>query len=852
MQTYLVWNHINMNTKTSGFIIKTIKLIFIIYLGLFLTIWGLSSPVTKYVIEPELNQLGLDLSDESRFWYNPFMSRISVKNVVLTKQSETSGRPVFSLEQLTLQASLWQLLNNKVSLPLAEISGGYIKIDYATDAIEVAGVRVNSNAKSGEQKSEELPSSPTQQQPIYTLMLPNLDLSNFRIDIDVSLPDSESTNHQFDIAQFALRDVSANAHQQSAQLDLAARLDNIPLKLNANMAIENGLGELNSELSLDGYQLNKISPYIAQVDALSGALSVGTTQSIEIRQNQLNIKINEMSLQIDNVSSELQNYVVELAQYSQSLKNIKLTLEQNQLIDLTGNGELTLAQLAVKDFSSKDVLLGFEALNISDISLQHISKPEAHFESINLLKFVFSKKQSLNSNLVAHVAEQIERRAEGEGVAIDTDEVTKLPHVLALDALVINEVQLTSQSIDIERIEMAGIESHVILKKDKSIANLVSLTAQKESRENDSTPAVNDNEGQLLENQNKQQENEFRVRLGSFEFAGENSLHFTDFSVEPIYQRVFYIDTLTVGELDNKSASKNNETPIKLIGRSNKYAKFELTGHAKPFADIQNYYAKARFSEFSLPAISSYLRESTGLEVKTGQFNTDFELTLNGQQLDGDLNLLVRALETGIIDSDEVDSLIDQGALPLNMAMGILKDSDGNVALNVPVSGSTDDPKFGLSSIVTLIAEKAIISATQDYLMQTFVPYANIVSVAFAAGEIAFKLRFDDLGYLDKQVEPNEMQTNYLNEFILLMQDKQDTRVRLCAVSTPADLDLASGVEITDKKVVNQLKAIGEQREVALKDYLINVGKIESSRLLLCQPTIDTSKGAKPRIAISV
>ncbi|HBY88569.1 MAG TPA: hypothetical protein DEO86_22180, partial [Colwellia sp.] len=102
--------------------------------------------------------------------------------------------------------------------------------------------------------------------------------------------------------------------------------------------------------------------------------------------------------------------------------------------------------------------------------------------------------------------------------------------------------------------------------------------------------------------------------------------------------------------------------------------------------------------------------------------------------------------------------LIDQGALPLNMAMGMLKDGDGNVELDVPLSGSISDPNFGLSSIVTLITKKAIMSATQDYLMTTFVPYANIVSIAITAGEFALKLRFDDLEYQVKQVEPDDHQ----------------------------------------------------------------------------------------------
>ena len=105
--------------------------------------------------------------------------------------------------------------------------------------------------------------------------------------------------------------------------------------------------------------------------------------------------------------------------------------------------------------------------------------------------------------------------------------------------------------------------------------------------------------------------------------------------------------------------------------------------------------------------------------------------------------------------NDEVGNLIDQGAQPLNLALGMLKDGDANVALAVPVGGSLSDSKFGLRSIVSLITQKAIMSVMQDYLMQTFVPYANIVSVAFSAGEFALKLCFDDLMYQVAQIVSN-------------------------------------------------------------------------------------------------
>jgi hypothetical protein len=332
----------------------------------------------------------------------------------------------------------------------------------------------------------------------------------------------------------------------------------------------------------------------------------------------------------------------------------------------------------------------------------------------------------------------------------------------------------------------------------------------------------------------------------------DNLISFLDRSVEPVYSRKTHIDTLYLGAISNAKDKQEQQTPFELIGRSNKYAHFNFKGFTQPFSQKPLHHLEGFLKELSLPAVSTYMKQATQMELKSGQLNTNIDLTLAGEQLDGNIVILLQGLETAIADSNEAGALIDKGALPFNMAIGMLKDSKGNVELDVPISGSTSDPQFGISSIATLITQKAIWMATQDYLMTTFVPYANIVSVAMKVGEFALKLRFDDLIYQAKQIEPNENQQAYLEAFIALMQDKKETRVSLCAISTPADIDLATGSTVTDKKDIERLKAIANKREHALKDYIIKHGKIESSRLLLCAPQIDSSKKAEPRIALSV
>ena len=51
--------------------------------------------------------------------------------------------------------------------------------------------------------------------------------------------------------------------------------------------------------------------------------------------------------------------------------------------------------------------------------------------------------------------------------------------------------------------------------------------------------------------------------------------------------------------------------------------------------------------------MSSCLKASTGIEVKTGQLNTALDLTLTGEELGGNIMVLLQALETGLVVSEE-------------------------------------------------------------------------------------------------------------------------------------------------------------------------------------------------------
>jgi len=244
------------------------------------------------------------------------------------------------------------------------------------------------------------------------------------------------------------------------------------------------------------------------------------------------------------------------------------------------------------------------------------------------------------------------------------------------------------------------------------------------------------------------------------------------------------------------------------------------------------------------------MKDALGLALSSGQLNTNLDITVVNDEINGDVNFNIKGLETGAADNYETNTMKDQVGIPLNAALGMLTDGDGNLELDIPLSGKTSDPSFGVSSFIALITKKAVMSATEEYLMKTFVPYANVVSVAMIAGEFVLKTRFEDLPYQTKQLALNESQNTYVSQFIALMKDKKDTQVKICAVSTPADLGLPADAELSEDNI-KKLREIGNEREKHFKAKVVEEG-VESGRILLCTPQIDTAKDAIPRMSIAV
>ena len=794
-------------------ITKIIKYFLLFYFTLSCFIWAISPTVIQHYISDYLEPYQLVLSNESSIRYNPFLAHLEINDLQVAK-SEDIKTPVFSLKKLDLEVRLYQLFLDQVYVSEFVIDGLYLNIKTINDNFEVAGVALPLSPE--DDASAELNTSTDNAFP-YRLDMPELTLTNSELELFI-----DDAPHSLKLKSFVITDLGATLTAQNLLLQIDSEVNQSSLSLDIKADMNHGDGQLFVDLKLDKIKLNRFKHLLPESVAMfEGLVSYESKHTINLKNDDIKVTFNDLSLIAEGV--DIAQYDHHLSLGLEQFTSPKLQVTFRGENDLLIEGKATLALNDHKTFyqSEENVLAAFSRLYLTDIE--------------------FTSPEGINNVAIGDIS---------LSKAIFSDNVKdEIPALAQLKSLNIKQTKLSPLGVSVNEVNLSGLAIDAQLNKEKTLLNLVDAGIG--SLEPKSPPASNNTTSTASQEEKPTPEvnADFSVALGKFKLADDISIHFTDNSVQPVYQRHVTIKTLNAGPFDNQQPDK--ESPFNILGKSDKYANFEFSGTAKPFSEIPVYHLKGFLKEVSLPGISAYIKDALQYEIKSGQLDLDIDVSLTGNEIDGEGDILMRGIELTAADDHEPDSLNDKTSVPFNIALGMLKDSDGNVELSLPISGDISNPSFGISGFMTLLVKQATIAAAKEYLVMTFIPYASVVNITIAAGEYALKVRINDMTYPPGKVDLQPEQSEFLNQFAALMREKEDVQVKLCPVATATDISKQLGTDIIDKMDIERLKVISTKRVHAFKEYMVKKEKIESSRLLLCTPQINSDEDAKPSMTFS-
>ncbi|MEO8443030.1 MAG: DUF748 domain-containing protein, partial [Betaproteobacteria bacterium] len=176
-----------------------------------------------------------------------------------------------------------------------------------------------------------------------------------------------------------------------------------------------------------------------------------------------------------------------------------------------------------------------------------------------------------------------------------------------------------------------------------------------------------------------------RIEHGVVEF-GDNSLP------QPFRTRMYELKGVITG-LGTDPASR---AKLQLDARVDEYGQAKIDGEInllrpQAYADVE-----MKFRNLDMTKITSYAAKFAGYQIAAGTMSMDLHYRIKDNQLVGNNKIVLNKLELG--KKVETAKHLD---FSVEMAIAILKDANGVIDVDLPVTGNLKDPKFDYGAIVS-------------------------------------------------------------------------------------------------------------------------------------------------------
>jgi hypothetical protein len=185
------------------------------------------------------------------------------------------------------------------------------------------------------------------------------------------------------------------------------------------------------------------------------------------------------------------------------------------------------------------------------------------------------------------------------------------------------------------------------------------------------------------------------------------TMEFADQSIDPNFQ--VRIEALQ-GAVFNLSNKPDAIVDVDLTGQViDRFSPASIKGSMNPFAFDRQTDMKLAFRNIELPLFNPYSGRYAGYAIAKGKLTTELAYRIDNRMLKADHHVVIDQLQWGAATDSK-----EKAPIPVRLATALLKDKNGVIDLDVPVTGSMDDPKFKIWPIIWQIVgntlEKAAVA----------------------------------------------------------------------------------------------------------------------------------------------
>lgn len=230
------------------------------------------------------------------------------------------------------------------------------------------------------------------------------------------------------------------------------------------------------------------------------------------------------------------------------------------------------------------------------------------------------------------------------------------------------------------------------------------------------------------------------IAVGRIALARGN-VNFSDYFIRPNYSANL---TQVAGSISALSPTQAGAVAITAL--VDDAAPVTIEGRIQPFARELSLALAAKARDIELPPLSPYAAKYAGYGITKGKMSFDVDYTIADRKLEAKNRLVLDQLTFG----ERVDSP-DATKLPVLLAVALLKDVNGVIDLELPISGTLDDPQFSVFGLIVRVVVNLLTkAATAPFALLGAVAGGGeeLATLAFGAGSAA--LDAGDAERLDK------------------------------------------------------------------------------------------------------
>ena len=211
-------------------------------------------------------------------------------------------------------------------------------------------------------------------------------------------------------------------------------------------------------------------------------------------------------------------------------------------------------------------------------------------------------------------------------------------------------------------------------------------------------------------------------------------------------------------------------------------APFEVTGAIMPDAKNPFVDLKLKMKNDDLTPFTPYAEKFAGHPLNKGKLSFDLSYRIENRKLEA----------TNMISLDQFtlgprNNSTNATKLPVKLGVALLKDRNGRIDLDLPVSGSLDDPKFSIGALVWKAVENILVKVATS-------PF-SLLGAMFGGGE--------ELQYVDfpaGAASLDEAQTNKLNTLAKALFERPALSLEISVSIDPAvDREMVSRQKLQEK-----------------------------------------------------